>query len=141
MTENEDNPSNPPQEKPLLITLIENNVFYYNYSLRYLRPRGFNDAEVWSPDRIDVSPGFSANPYLIGEDEVDEYNVKDPKGSWKFLVNTFKGFFKVGGYDRFPLNRPFFWRHAFKLYKGNIPWSSPSKYAEPKKAKIERFNP
>ncbi len=145
MSRNEDPP--PPHgggggEKPLLITLIEHGIFRYGYSLRYIRPRGFNTAEVWSPDRIDVEPGFSVNPYTTLNTDIDKFEVRTPDRLVKLGSRIAGPYVKVGGYDRFPFNTRFGWSLALRYWRKAIPWPKPSSYVrEETPYRLERLDP
>ena len=129
-------------EKPLLITLIENNIFRYGYSLRYVRPRGFNNAEVWSPDRIDVEPGFSVNPYTTFNNDIDRFEVRTPDPLVKLGSRLAGSYVKVGGYDKFPFNTGLGWSIALRYWRRAIPWPRPSNYVrEEGPYRLERLEP
>lgn len=115
-------------EKPLLISLIQKGVFRFGFSPRYLEPRGFSYAEVWSPDRIDVEPGFSLNPYMASKDNIDSYRVNTPDKMVKLVSRLANKYVKVGGYDKFPFNRWIGWNIALKYWRRAIPWPGPSDY-------------
>ncbi len=141
----DDDPAPPGEgesKKPLLISLIEKGIYRYGFSLRYVRPRGFSNAEVWSPDRIDVEPGFSVNPYTTFEDEIDRYLVKDPSSLAKLASKFAKSYLKVGGYDKFPFNTVIGWKIALNYWRKNVPWPSPSNNVKNGlKPRVERLDP
>ncbi len=130
----------PNRDRPLLLKLLDKGIYRYGYSLRYFRPRGFNLAEVWGPERVDISIGFGVNPYMYIDDDID-IDLRRPGRGISILNKLMKSLFKVGGYDHFPLNLYPIWRIALKFYRDHFPWPRPSKYIEPRKPKLVKLSP
>jgi len=112
------------EEEPLLKKLLESGSYRWGYSLRYLRPRGFSTAEVWTPDRVETGYG-GVNPYTYrGGDEVV---VRNPPKKAMLIRRLVPSLLKLGGYDHW-LIRNYLWGKAIDYIKDALPNPSPPKH-------------
>ncbi len=108
---------------PIIEKLLEKGIYRWSYSMRYLRPRGFSTAEVWSPDRVELREG-PVNPYTYYGDS--EPRIREPPYKAKLVKRFMPSLLKVGGYDHWLVRGPL-WRYAINYIRETLPHPQPRK--------------
>lgn len=108
---------------PLGAALYEVGIYSLEKSMRFSRPRGLMVFGWNGPEKVYIENDFEANPYLVRPKEGMRVrlNLKPPFP--RSFINLLKGYFRVGGYNKWPFNRLWAWNIALKYIDEILPWN------------------
>ncbi len=125
----------PPPPKPLSIKLLENEVYAFQKSLKFKRPRGLRNLTWWGSERINLKTGYNINPNIVDEEFLDEIKLEKIGGITSKLVWIMRRRLGAGFYHNTLFRNSLIW----KIFSSMLTKFLPYPYPDMSQAPVDKY--